>query len=410
MIKAVKKYIRKTLTFCQSQTAFVISKLSRTSLSWGPPKGYYSTIREYLQESKAAYNEVFSATGPIKYSPLPVTNDDDVHWRFLKNSTGSFPAQMVVEIPKGRVLGDRCIIITGNDKVLGEVSREFGVYGDLSKLSVFRKIRLPKYSYFDGELAVIGYVGWNNYWHWTFDILPRIYLLQKSGLLEKCDGLLVNELLFPFQRESLLNMGLPAEKIIYANKNTHIMARKLLVPTIPEAGDHVPDWSIRFLQQRLSFENGSAAKPFNEKKIFISRGKARNRRLTNEPEVFELLSKFGFEKVVLEDLSVEEQALLFKNASVIVAPHGASQTNLIHSRPGTKVVELFSPLWVNYCFWTLAVQTGIQYYYIMGEGPVINESNYRFDKTADIQIDIKKLAELLRKVGLKEPVVNYAHQ
>jgi capsular polysaccharide biosynthesis protein len=407
MISFVKKYIRKTLIFSQSQLAFLISRLSSSSITWGPPKGFYSTIHEYLEKSKATVRQIFPATGPINYLPLPVTNDDNIHWRFLKNDTGSFPIQSVIEIPKGRVLGDRCIIITEDDKILGEVSREFGINGDLSKLSVFRKIRLPKCSYFDGELAVIGYVGWNNYWHWTFDILPRIYLLHKSGHLATCDGILVNELLFPFQRESLIKMGLPEEKIIYAGKDTHIMARKLLVPTIPEAGDHVPAWSIRFLQEKLFFDQSSGLQHSNDSKIFISRGKARNRRLVNETEIYELLSGLGFTKVVLEDLSLKEQAEIFKSASVIIAPHGASQTNLIHSRRGTKVIELFSPLWINYCFWSLAVQMGIHYYYLMGEGPVIDESNYRIDKTADIHVDMKKLITLLQKAGLMESVVNH---
>ena len=409
MIIFVKKSIRRTLIFCQSLIAFLISKISRSSVTWGPPKGFYSTIQDYLEESKATIKQVIPATGPINFSPLPVTNDNNVHWRFLKNNTANFPAQSVIEIPRGRVLGDRCIIITENDRVLGEVSREFGVYGDLSKLSVFRKVRLPKCTYFDGELAVIGYVGSNNYWHWTFDILPRIYLLLKSGHLEKCDGILVNELLLPFQRESLGKMGLPVEKIIYAGKDSHIMAKKLLVPTIPEAGDHVPAWSINFLQEKLSFDLHSGAQHFNDNKIFISRGKARNRRVTNETEIFDLLSGLGFVKIVLEDLSIKEQAEIFKSASVIIAPHGASQTNLIHSRRGTKVIELFSPLWVNYCFWSLAVQMGIQYYYVMGEGPVINESNYRIDKTADILVDMKKFVNLLQKAGLMETIVNQTH-
>ena len=43
-------------------------------------------------------------------------------------------------------------------------------------------------------------------------------------------------------------------------------------------------------------------------------------------------------------MSVVEQIKLFQGAQIIVAIHGAGLVNMIFSKPGTKVVELFQAL------------------------------------------------------------------
>lgn len=56
---------------------------------------------------------------------------------------------------------------------------------------------------------------------------------------------------------------------------------------------------------------------------------------------FLICSKQGDLSVTTEDLSLIEQIVLFHNAEIIVAPHGAGLVNLLFARPGTKVIELF---------------------------------------------------------------------
>ena len=77
---------------------------------------------------------------------------------------------------------------------------------------------------------------------------------------------------------------------------------------------------------------------------------------------------FGFTPIWLEDHNIATQIALFSGAEFIVAPHGAGLTNLIWCNSSAKVLEIFSPNYVNVCFWAIANQVGMEYFYLIGEG------------------------------------------
>ena len=54
--------------------------------------------------------------------------------------------------------------------------------------------------------------------------------------------------------------------------------------------------------------------------------------------------KNDYENVILERTSVFYQYLLFKNAKLIIANHGASLSNIIFMNKNTSVIEIISKL------------------------------------------------------------------
>ncbi len=74
-------------------------------------------------------------------------------------------------------------------------------------------------------------------------------------------------------------------------------------------------------------------------RVYISR-KGR-RRVLNEPEVIEVLKEFDFTILYDEPRSVAEQVTIYRNAKVIIGPHGASFTNILNCKPETILIELF---------------------------------------------------------------------
>ena len=54
-----------------------------------------------------------------------------------------------------------------------------------------------------------------------------------------------------------------------------------------------------------------------------------------------------------------------------MAPHGAGLTNLVWCSPQTKVLEIFSPRYVNLCYWAIASVTDADYYYLLGEADAV---------------------------------------
>jgi capsular polysaccharide biosynthesis protein len=66
----------------------------------------------------------------------------------------------------------------------------------------------------------------------------------------------------------------------------------------------------------------------------------------------------------LENYSIDEQANIFSNAGLILAPHGAGLTNLIFSNnKNVNVFEFFSKSYVNACYASICALKGFEYTY-----------------------------------------------
>ncbi len=100
--------------------------------------------------------------------------------------------------------------------------------------------------------------------------------------------------------------------------------------------------------------------------IYIDRRGAAARSLLNEAELIEGLRALGVVPIALERLAAREQIALFRNARLIVAPHGAGLANLSFARPGCQVVELQMDAYCNWCFHRLAALKGLTYDCIPG--------------------------------------------
>ena len=101
-------------------------------------------------------------------------------------------------------------------------------------------------------------------------------------------------------------------------------------------------------------------------RLYISRRKAAQRRLANEPELEAALKSLGFESVCLEDLSLKEQILACARARVVVASHGAGLTNLAFARRLGLVVELIPSSYHVRGFENLTMQLGCRYIGMFG--------------------------------------------
>jgi capsular polysaccharide biosynthesis protein len=87
--------------------------------------------------------------------------------------------------------------------------------------------------------------------------------------------------------------------------------------------------------------------------------------VANEEDVLALLEPYGFVAVQGEQLSLTEQIALFRGATHIVAPHGASLTNLLHARE-CSVLELFQESHgVRPDFFQLAMIKGLHYHHLV---------------------------------------------
>ncbi|MEM7593606.1 MAG: tetratricopeptide repeat protein [Cyanobacteria bacterium P01_A01_bin.83] len=319
----------------------------------------------------------------------------------------------VVTIPEGRawvapqknswVICNAIAVITPDNYLLGDLSRHYPwflpgcPYQEKAEHAIYTQDIAPV-TKIEGKVALLSGLAGHVYYHWMFDILPRLELLRLSEIeLKDIDWFVVNSLSKPFQKETLSLLGIPPEKIIESDRQTHLQATELIVPSFPGYLDWVSPGTIKFLRQ--SFMSQVSMANTGGQKIYISRARAKNRHLVNESEVSELLTEQGFKTVFLEELSVLEQVAIFINAKIIVTPHGSGLTNLVFCAPNTKIVELFSPNYLRTDYWMISQQLQLQHYYLVGESfdcPSLRNLMYQNALTEDILVSIDALKLILQ--------------
>lgn len=205
-----------------------------------------------------------------------------------------------------------------------------------------RNIASENSVFFSGRLAVISSSGQENWYHWLFQVLPRMKILADSGI--EYDKIYINNLRFSWQCESLSIvmklLKIPEDRLLLINGDSIVEATNLIIPSvpfIPSKSPAFPFWLKDFIQSAFLTSTDNAGMP---ERIYISRSKANRRRIANEEALVNLLKKKGFVILNAEELSVDEQAKIFHNAKIVIGPHGSGFTNLVFSKPNTCVIEI----------------------------------------------------------------------
>jgi capsular polysaccharide biosynthesis protein len=148
--------------------------------------------------------------------------------------------------------------------------------------------------------------------------------------------------------------------------------------------------SVEQLRIKAGIDNSIV--PF--RKIYISRGKARRRKIINEYALVEFLTKQGFEIHALEDYSLFQQIRLFNESTMVLSNHGAGLTNIMFMQPNCKVIELKSENNNYWCYFSLANVFSLKYTYMLCKGSSINH------RDADINVDLNELSSIIEKIDL----------
>ena len=183
-----------------------------------------------------------------------------------------------------------------------------------------------------------------NYFHFMFDILPKLWLVESKIKFEDIDYFLLNKRI-DWQIKILKIIGINSNKILSAKQNRHIEATKIISVTHPwylegyiqEQVSNIPSWIIYEL--RAHFLNKYISK--KNLKIFIDRSdsKFKHCKIMNSNELISFLKKRNFQIVKPENLSLNEQIDIFNNAKIIAGGHGAALTNIIFCEKKTNIIE-----------------------------------------------------------------------
>lgn len=209
------------------------------------------------------------------------------------------------------------------------------------------KYGTPKFKkYFKGNIfSLLQGSSGSNYWHWLYDIMPKIELLYKNDYLRKIDFFYVPDV-NKFIIETFKLYGIKKNQLINSKDFKHIVADQIYVfehlyikeGNFVNAFEKIPKW-IPFLLNRKFLK---LKKKFKcSKKIFIDRSDSKfiHFKIINYKETKKFFKKKGFEFYKLSKLSFLKQVYLFYHADIIVGAHGAGFANLAFCKKKTRVYE-----------------------------------------------------------------------
>lgn len=207
----------------------------------------------------------------------------------------------------------------------------------------------------------------NNYYHFLFESLVRIWCVEQAGINNKVPALVPQDL-YPTQLELLALLGFPESKLIPVPNGTSVRCHTLHAPSLLSQGYMVLPLAVQFLRERVLTRVANI--PDLPQRVYLSRNRMPKRHVCNEADLLPVLERHGFRIIYPEELGLAEQVQLFAHAKAILSPDSSALANLAFATPETKVGVfnwrgIHKPLW--HC---IAFHVGARLTYIHAD-PVV---------------------------------------
>ncbi len=291
------------------------------------------------------------------------------------NIENSSKIYKVYIIPESRLYTDRIhtVAIIKNKKILSGPSLQLknNINSSITNNIVLKSGTPRLKKNIKGTLLSLltGGGGNDNYFHWLFDVLPRIGICEKTNILKDVEYFLCPSI-NKWQKETLELLNIPIVKLLNSKTFRHIEADNLIVTDHPwqhsiDANkdiQNIPEWIILWLKDKYLKNISESNSP---KKIYIDRGDSlsnlkNKRKIINEEEVKNFLTKNGFVSVQLSKLEFTKQISLFYNCEKVLGLHGAGLSNLIWSKKNTEIIEIKN-ITANKLYENLSKQNNLKY-------------------------------------------------
>lgn len=190
----------------------------------------------------------------------------------------------------------------------------------------------------------------HNYTHWFQDYLARLEGLEHYERETDTETkVLIPANASTWMLDALRALGYGSDRCIEW-QGGRLRVDRFVVPAVRrESRDRAYNRRLvysptgfRWIRDRVTSNIEPQSTRPHSPRIYISREDATVRRVENETTVMDLLSRWGFERYRLAELSYAEQVTLFSDAEAIVSPHGSGLLNQIYA-DNAAIIELFGP-------------------------------------------------------------------
>ncbi|MBN1438426.1 MAG: glycosyltransferase family 61 protein [Anaerolineales bacterium] len=324
--------------------------------------------------------------------PPPRSIESPIPQIFEKYARVKYPELTVTAVRRGRVATSEGTVLSPDDRVFDQFTHTWG--DPIWKNKVFQKPGLGRLRRREGTWATLVVPAAQvNVGHWLMDGVIRLSVLEAAGAAGQAN-FIVPEMLEK-NLEPLEALGYGPERCAGLDEG-YWEADSLLIPSYLSTPGFIRPWGVRWLRNRLGVED----RPAGQRRLWISRCRARYRRLWNEEDLWPILERAGFEKVELESLPFRSQVDLLAQAGAVAGPHGAGMTDLLFAPRGIPVLEVFPPEFINPVFYSMANSLDQEYYFLTGYSPAEDRNAEGARDLDHFRLDPQKLTVSLKRMGL----------
>lgn len=327
------------------------------------PKGQ-KTIRNYFKkESTPNLNEEFYKkvlpNGEIYLNPA-VSLHDYEHPHYKELTKKSFDECLIFGLKKAKYIQHVWVptFISSNNYLLTDANKDPKKGRELHPIfslnDVGNSIKIG------GKSLVLCNDGCHNgYFHWIARMLPKLWVVEKQGFdINDFDHFVINGPEMNFKSITLQDFGIPKDKIIYTEPD-QLYSFEFLIGVN----------NIRYHKEGIEFMRSKYLTKTvqQDRKIYLSRQKAKHRKIIGEDKLIILLKSKGFEIIDFVDFSIQEQAEIMASTKELITIHGAGLANLIFANPKMKLLEILEDTFVNVNYWFYSNIMEIDYHYYLGD-------------------------------------------
>lgn len=243
-----------------------------------------------------------------------------------------------------------------------------------------------------GRSFLLGYGLADNYFNWTLRYASRVAQYQAIPDVEQLAVPMPRKRYVP---ETLEFLGVPQHEVIHLEAPT-VFDRLVLVSPMAFGRYEISPLITETLRDHprvLELWRGP------KRRLYVPRRNVGMRRVVNEAAVEEALRRLGFEIFDNAVHSVREQVRAFRDAAMIVSPHGAGLSNIVYCDAGTPVVELVPEGYDQgvTSYRSLADIFGLPYAQLFAKEAKPDRRGNRCN--SDIQIDVEELVRTIEAMA-----------
>lgn len=241
-----------------------------------------------------------------------------------------------------------------------------------------------------------------NLCHFLLDHVTRIALYRRAGANLAAATMIGLDLRTEYQRVMAERLGI--RSFLPVTRQARVRVGRLLVSSnchnLRHPGHWGADWAVAAIRDLFDLAPRRPAR-----KLLVSREDSQWRRIGNHDEVANFLKPLGFDVIVPGLLPFAEQVAAFRDATHIVAPHGAGLANMLFCAPGTQVLEVFHPHYGTWAYAMLNAALDVQYASMVGrdalsDAPEFNAMGLPREQTVphagrDMRVDMDELRRWL---------------